>query len=147
MRGRGRVRVAGMAVAVLGLLALGWSLPGALGKQAPKIGAGYSFFETLSGTRFDFSKQPIPAGFFGTGSEPVRGVVKLRGIPIRRFQRVDVGTTDTIVRRRSAVASSKTTVPIELVKLSLVSGSPVRVTYPAGRVELWDLRLELSPLK
>ena len=128
--------MAAVIAAVLGLVGLGWSLPGAEGKQAAKIGAGYSFYETLSGTRFDFSKQPIPAGLFGTGSDAVRGVVKLRGIPIGRFRRAAVGTTDTIVRRRAAVALSKARVPIELVAMSLVSGSPLQVTYAGAKVEL-----------
>ncbi len=147
MRGRERVRVAAVVAAVLGLVALGWSLPGAKGEQEAKIGAGYSFFETLSGTRFDFSKQPIPAGFFEAGSETFRGVVRLRGIPLGRFRQTNVGTTDTVVRRLASVDVAKDTVPIELVALSLVSASSVRVTSAGGTVELWDLRVELSPRK
>jgi hypothetical protein len=82
--------------------------------HAESILLGSDYLETLPGTFFDFGS-PI-------------GSVPLRGLPVNPGV---LGTTDTIVQRRADAilpgVGSTTTVPIELVQLSLVSVNPVTI--------------------
>lgn len=98
----------------------------------------------------DFSTMPIPAGFFGPGSDPFSGVVVLRGAPLSSNPPGAVGSVDTIVRRNAPttplIPPMTATVPIEIVALNLVSCQPITVTYNAGACsEEWDVRTTLSP--
>jgi hypothetical protein len=115
-----------------GFAALLFQLPAA----AQVVVAGSDLLVTPAGgmTYEDFSGTPIPAGFFGVGSDPFIGTVRFRGVPL-------VGTgvnghTDTIVRRNAdamlTACPSAATVPIEIVALSLVSVSPITVTFGGG---------------
>src|SRR5207253_1706027 len=70
---------------------------------------------------------PIPAGFFGAGSNPFLGTVQWSPLPIDS----SISPTDTIVRR-PPLPPPPTTVPIELVELSLVSSQPITVNYSGG---------------
>jgi hypothetical protein len=75
---------------------------------------GTDYLETLPGTFFDFGG-PI-------------GSVSLKGLPISPST---LGTTDTIVQRKADFlfppSGSSTTIPIELVQLSLVSVAPISI--------------------
>jgi hypothetical protein len=100
-------------------------------------------------TSVDFSTEPIPAGFFGSGSDAFDGTVVLRGEPLATSPPGALGTTDTIVRRPDPatlpVCPSEVTVPIEIVALRLESVSPITVTYNGGmNPESWDLEVCLS---
>lgn len=101
------------------------------------------------GTSQDFSSLPIPFNFFSPGSEPFTGIVILEGSPI---DSVNMGDTSAIVRRPNDPilpadpVGTIGTVPIELVQLSLVSASPITVTYNNGNPpELWEVNVGLSP--
>ncbi len=92
--------------------------------------------------------QPIPADFFGPGSDPFVGLVPFDGIPL------DPGITGnaSVQMRRSGdpvlpadPPGSVATIPIELVSLELRSIAPITVTFGAGAPELWDLDITLSP--
>jgi hypothetical protein len=84
-------------VTVLGLLLL--SLPAlALDRT---IYNGSDLWRTPGdGTTFaDFSKQPLPAGFFCSKSEAFTGRIILRGVPLATGQPGVLGNTDTIIQR------------------------------------------------
>jgi hypothetical protein len=90
----------------------------------------------------DFGYTPIPADFFGPGSDPFDGIVALKG--------ANLTGPDTIVRRLESPLlpdppPAADTVPIELVQLSLRSTEPITVTYPTG-AELWELEVTLQQL-
>jgi len=107
-------------------------------------GTDSSFFE-FGGAPYS---PPIPADFFGPGSDPFDGRVYLQGDPINP---PTLGDTSTLVQRDAAPVdpddpvSAMGTVPIEIVALSLVSIDPIVVTYWGGLdPELWDVRVILS---
>jgi hypothetical protein len=47
----------------------------------------------------DFSKQPIPAGFFCPGSAPFTGRIVMQGIPIASSRPGALGNADTVIER------------------------------------------------
>jgi len=60
------------------------------------------------GTTFaDFSKEPIPAGFFCNKSERFTGKIIFRGVPIATGQPGALGVSDTIVQRLDNAAFDK----------------------------------------
>jgi len=82
---------------------------------------------------------PLPADFFGPGSDPFEGQVALVG---------HVGDPDTIIQRHTPGNTSGTppvndTIDIEIIALNLVSTAPITVTG-AGSPELWDVQVDLS---
>ncbi len=117
---------------------------------ARDVPAGFDLFETdPQQTAFQFQgSTQIPAGFFGPGTSPFAGTVKLGGIPLNTFAGHDVGDADTVVQRTGAAAlpgpGSSATVPIEIVALSLQSVQPITVQV-GPQTELWDVRMGLSP--
>ena len=95
----------------------------------------------------------IPADFFGPGSDPFTGVLKLEGAnPGGPDTIVPGGAADIIVRRLASLSladprPSPDTIQIELVALSLKSCAPITVTYKGGQTpELWDVQVDLSPM-
>ncbi len=89
----------------------------------------------------------IPPDFFGHGSDPFTGRIRLQGTPIP-----SAAAADTIIRRLEDVSlpppfPSSATVPIEIVALSLVSVEPIRVTYGGMPLwqEFWDVHVSLAP--
>jgi hypothetical protein len=89
---------------------------------------------SCGGSQQDFSSNPIPADFFGPGSDPFDGAIRLGG---------GLVGTDTIVHRtRDAVlpgVGSSDIVPIELVQLNLVSCEPITVRYGGQNPEQWNV--------
>ncbi|TMM14178.1 MAG: hypothetical protein E6G00_01025, partial [Actinobacteria bacterium] len=118
------------------------------GKVKILIDPGYDLFETAPGTSFDFSNTPLPAGFFGPGSQPYGGVIPLQGTPLGYFHGKATGETDTIVQRLDPIElhtpTSQAQVPIEIVALSLQSAQPITVHNGTG-TEKWDVSVGLSP--
>ncbi|HYV20572.1 MAG TPA: protease pro-enzyme activation domain-containing protein [Verrucomicrobiae bacterium] len=99
-----------------------------------------------TGTHLDFATTPIPADFFGPGSQPFSGNVALQGVPINPLG--PLGPTDTIVRRTAPASlvgpGATASVPIEMVALSLVSSQPITVNYGPNPPEQWTVRACLS---
>jgi hypothetical protein len=91
---------------------------------------------------------PLPAGFFGPGSDPFVGKVLFRGAPLDTLPPGALGDADTIVRRLGDCGlpgiGAQCTVPIEIVALHLVSVKPIVVTFGGGSPQLWDVELCLS---
>lgn len=114
-------------------------------------GGGFDLFVTDDKqTNFEFKGDfALPAGFFDKGSARFEGRVPLKGTPLKTFRSYKVGTTDTIVQRKSTPQlgssyDSSSTIEIELVALSLESVQPIEVTA-GGKTQLWDVKLQVSP--
>lgn len=102
-----------------------------------------------SGTFVNFNVNPIPADFFGPGSDPFTATVTLIGDPINP---TTLGSTSTLVQRNinpflpADPPGGPVPVQIEIIELRLVSQAPVTVTFNGGMTpEAWDLRVTLDP--
>ncbi len=73
------------------------------------IASGIDLWRTPGdGTSFaDFSKEPIPAGFFCSGSPAFTGRIVMKGIPIASSQPGGLGNADTIVQRLDKATFNK----------------------------------------
>jgi len=95
----------------------------------------------------------IPADFFGMGSDPFTGSVCLEGTPLGPTQYGDFGTADTLIARSAdpfdmcdPVSATQSTVSIDVAELSLVSTTPIVVSYDGGQtLQTWDVAVDLSP--
>ena len=119
--------------------------------KATNVLPGYDLFTTPpnSNTFVQFVSFPIPADFFGPGSDPFYGRIDLQGTPMNTVPPGVFGPTDTIIRRLDAATlpscGSSDIVPIEIVALNLVSVNPITVTYYGGQSnEFWDVDVCLS---
>ncbi len=116
---------------------------------AEVVDAGYDLLETDGGgpTFMDFTNAPIPADFFGPGSDPLTGSVQLEGDPFDSFGGFNgLSPTDAIVQRlqNAGPTGFPDTIDIEIVALELKSVSPIAVTFNGGlNPELWDLDVEV----
>ncbi len=115
----------------------------------------YDLWETPQGynTYVDFgcgeSTPPMPAGFFGPGSDPFEGTVALVGEPLATNG--NLGPTDTIIKRSRAAdlpqCPSQDEIELEIVALNLVSVEPITVTYDGQDPEEWDVTVCLSEFR
>jgi hypothetical protein len=92
---------------------------------------------------------PLPADFFGPGSDPFDGVISWSMAPLDTYPPgVFVGYDAIIVRHQAATLpteGSSEAVEIEILALSLVSTAPITVTYMGGMSEeYWDVQVLLS---
>lgn len=77
----------------------------------------------------DFSKSPIPAGFFCFQSEPFAGRVVFRGVPVATGTDGALGRTDTIVQRLDNATFNKrgvATTRIQVRALNFEGVNPVK---------------------
>jgi len=86
-------------------------------------------------TEYEFGSggnPPIPADFFGPGSEPFVGIVRLHG---SHLDTANLGSADTLVARTEVMfppgSPISFPVPTELVQLSLTSINPIIVNVPS----------------
>lgn len=107
--------------------------------------AGNDEFETTANgeSHHEFAGSPIPADFFGAGSQPFTGTVVLEGVPLDQT----VSDTDTIIERAQTVWAAGGSTPITMTALSLKSTSPIKVTYGNGNTEDWNVQVGLSIFK
>ena len=105
------------------------------------IQAGNDEFETTGNgeTYHNFQASPVPAGFFGTGSNKYSGLVPLVGVPINPA----VSNTDTIIRRNQDVFTPGSTT-ISMTALNLQSINPITVSYTDNHTETWTVKVNLS---
>lgn len=107
--------------------------------------AGNDEFETTANgeSQHDFAGAPIPAGFFGAGSQPFAGSVTLEGVALNPA----VSETDTIIQRHQTVSAPGGSTALTMTALSLKSTAPITVTYTNGTTETWDVKVGLSIFK
>ena len=107
--------------------------------------AGNDEFETTANgeSHHDFAGSPIPADFFGAGSQPYTGTVTLEGVPLNPA----VSDTDTIIQRHQTVSAPGGSTQLTMTGLSLRSTSPITVTYGNGTTESWNVTVGLSLFK
>ncbi|MEE9553092.1 MAG: hypothetical protein V3W18_02250, partial [candidate division Zixibacteria bacterium] len=99
----------------------------------------------------DPSTPPIPADYFGPGSDPFEGRITFAGEPLVTDPPGILGPTDTIIKRVRAAnfpeCGTQDQIGIEIVALNLISVAPIIVTYNGGQdPEEWDVRMCLSDL-
>ncbi len=117
---------------------------------SPTVGDGEpadDLWTTPAGSRtsYSFLDTPLPADFFGQGSDLFDGTVDLMGAALDPA----LGPADTIVRRLQDICPAEVgetvTVDVEIVALSLVSVEPITVTFNGGQLaEQWDVEVCLS---
>ena len=109
------------------------------------VGAGSDEFETLGDgeTYHDFASSPVPANFFGAGSNAFSGLVILEGVPLNPA----VSQVDTVIERSLPVQSAGGSTPIAMTALSLRGTSAITVTYVGGGSEQWNVAVGLSDYK
>ncbi|HET6978771.1 MAG TPA: hypothetical protein VFI24_20735 [Pyrinomonadaceae bacterium] len=108
------------------------------------VAAGNDEFETAGDgeTFHDFGGSPIPANFFGSGSQAYSGLVILQGVPLAPGSDVD-----TVIQRHSAVQGPGGSTALTMTGLSLRGTAPIKVTYTGGAIEYWDMTVGLSAYK
>ena len=108
------------------------------------IPAGNDEFETGGNgeTYHNFQASPVPAGFFGTGSQQYAGLVPLVGVPLQPL----VNDVDTIIHRNQDVVTPGTTT-LTMTALNLKSINPITVSYNDGHTESWSVKVNLSDFK
>lgn len=127
--------------------------PDPLSNPAPQVATaispGVDFFVTPCGgaTFQNFSATPIPANFFDPGSTPFAGSIEFGGVPL--MPQSPTNPSDTVLQRNQGASlpnpDDSAAVEIEIIALSLVSCSPIGVTYVDGSgPEFWDVNVSLS---
>jgi hypothetical protein len=115
------------------------------------IPPGWDPYVTRDTTWFDFASDPIPADFFGPGSDPFDGRVYCTGVPLDTVLCPDGWDfADVVIERQQPLEfpsmGAHDAIPIEIVALSLRSVEPITVTYFNGtNPELWDVKVTLAP--
>lgn len=109
------------------------------------VPAGNDEFETAGDgeTFHDFADKPVPAGFFGAGSNAYAGLVPLVGVPLGPGSEID-----TVIQRHSTVWSAGGSTAITMTGLSLASINPITVTFSNGTPsQQWNVAVSLSAYK
>jgi hypothetical protein len=129
-------RLAGW-VMVLGVLL---AVPAMAATKA--ITSGVDLFSTSAGTKADFASNPLPAGFFCTGSSAYSGSIPLTGVPLTTVPAGIAGTADTIVERLANgvfSTSGTATIPIILRAMKMRSASNLAVSCPGVGITNWQV--------
>ncbi len=112
---------------VLGVCALALTAPA----SSQILTAGIDVWTTPNdGSAYvDFTQNPIPAGFFCTGSQAFAQKIAVKGSPIATTPSGVLGSTDTIVERAKEVnlASGVGSTPIRVRAISFVNGAAISV--------------------
>jgi hypothetical protein len=103
------------------------------------IQRGIDTFSTVgNGTTFyDFSHNPIPAGFFCKGSKAFTGRVAFKGMPLMTEPLGQLRSADTVIERLDDVAFNDKGVGVTRIRfraLSLVSIAPIKTACGAFHV-------------
>lgn len=129
-------RSAVAAAVILALAAPAWAGDNVIHK-------GVDIWMTVAGfAQASFEKEPIPAGFFCTDSQPFTGTIVFEGGPLAIEPAGSLGSVDTVVNRLDdAVFNDKgeATTRIQLMALSLVSTRPIETS--CGK---YDVAVSLS---
>jgi hypothetical protein len=118
---------------------------------ATDVQTGFDTVVHVPPSFWDFGPNPLPADYFGPGSDPFDGGIPADAsvLPSSPFCPGPLGNTDMILQRKNIASlpgvPSSDVIDIEIVELSLVSTSPITVTYNGGlNPEQWDVEITLS---
>jgi hypothetical protein len=130
MRNKGSSLVVFAVILLVGMPALG---------ADTVIQRGIDVFTTTSdgSTYYDFSHNPIPAGFFCENSQAFTGRVALKGLPLETGAPGQLGNADTIVERLDDAvfdAQGTAVARIQFRALSLASIAPIKTSCGAFHV-------------
>jgi len=108
-----------------------------------------SWLDGLLIDEYTFADDPIPADFFGPGSDPFDGQIAMVGEPLTTWPSGALGEADAVIERLNPLelptVGSADDTDIRMVALNLVSDDPITVTYNGGMSpENWDFRVCLS---
>ena len=103
------------AICILGLMVL--AVPALAADRTIYNGSDLWMTKGDGSTFADFSKQPIPAGFFCNKSETFTGRIVLKGIPIASSQPGALGATDTIIQRLDDAVFNKNGVAVTRIQM------------------------------
>ena len=101
------------------------------------IKPGIDVFTTVGGTYYEFSKNPIPAGFFCDSSATFTDRVALKGLPIETDNPGQLRNTDTIIERLDEAvfnAHGVAETRIRFRALSMVGVDPIKSSCGAFHV-------------
>lgn len=124
------------------LVLLAWMGSVANARAADAIYGKFSDIAGETDDRFDCKNAPLSPGFFGPGSQPFDGTVRLRGVPIDPLTLL---ATDTIIERQSVAGLPTELVAIEMIALKRRSLEPIKVTYTNAPPSFFDVFVELEP--
>jgi hypothetical protein len=105
------------------------ALPALAGDRVVPNGADLWWTRGDGGTYADFSREPIPAGFFCFKSESYTGRIIFRGLPVATGVKNQLGRTDTIVQRLDNAVFNKNSVAVTRIQvraLTFESVAPVK---------------------
>lgn len=116
------------------------------------VTAGHDLLETVSEqgneSYINFACQPLPADFFGPGSDPFDGRVAVQGDPFDTFGGFGaLSPTDTIWERLADTGETfPAMIPVEVVKMSLVSAEPLLISFDGGMAppQVWAMRVQVQ---
>jgi hypothetical protein len=134
-------------VAILAVLTLLVAVP-ALARDAV-ITNGIDLWKTpaAGGTYADFSKEPLPAGFFCATSAPFTGKIVFKGVPIKTNPANVLREADTIIQRLDDAVFTKNLVTINPFPMRGVDGkvSQVGASFFQGR-EVATTRVQVKAI-
>jgi hypothetical protein len=90
-------------------------------------------------TFIDFSKRPIPAGFFCFNSAPFAGRILFKGVPVATGEKGVLGATDTIVQRFDDAVFNKRGVAVTRIQIRALhfeSLKPIKTSCGQFKVEV-----------
>ncbi len=108
-----------------------------LASADPAIKPGIDVFTTIGGTYYEFSKNPVPSGFFCDSSTTFTGRVALKGLPLETGNPGQLRNTDTIIERLDEAVFNAHGVAETRVRfraLSMVSVAPIKSSCGAYHV-------------
>src|SRR5262245_34028772 len=107
-------------VSIIALLALA-ALPAAAADRVIYNGVDLWNTPGSGGTFADFSRNPIPAGFFCEKSDSFSGRIVFRGVPVATGTPGTLGKTDTIMQRLDDAVFNKNGVAVTRVQIRAMS--------------------------
>lgn len=118
---------------------------------AQDVQLGINPIVNISPSGWDFGPLPLPADFFGPGSDPFDGGVPAENAPVGTSPACpgDLGDSNVLLQRNDIAVlpgvPASDVIDIQMIEMNLVSATPITVTYFGGlNPESWDVEITLS---
>lgn len=134
-------------LAILAILAVLFAVPAFAGDAVITNGIDLWKTPAAGGTFVDFSKNPLPAGFFCPSSAPLKAKVALKGVPIKTNPANALRGADTIIQRLDDAAFAKSLPAINPFPMRGNDGSvrQVNASFFSGR-EVATTRVQVKAI-